>query len=90
MNTGLAVMQGSLPSWSWQDIQRIYGILGQMLSEYHNVHKRIGVPQPHIELTDESNIFLFRFWGDVNRINDQLKALDREIARRNNLMGVMG
>jgi hypothetical protein len=48
------------------------------------------MPQPHIELTDESNTFLIRWWKDINRINEMLKVLDAEIKRRNNLVGVMG
>lgn len=90
MNTGVEVMRNNLQSWSWGDIQSIYGILGRMLSEYNGIHQRIGVPKPHIAFGDCENIFFLRFWGDVTRINEQLKVLDREIARRNNLIGVMG
>lgn len=90
MNTGVAVMQGNLQSWSWGDIQSIYAILGRMLGEYNGVHQRINVPTARIEYSDHENIFFLRFWGDVRRINDQIKCLDREIARRNRLIGVMG
>mgnify|MGYP001562020752 FL=1 len=83
-------MQGNLQSWSWGDIQAIYAILGRQLQEYDNVNKRIGIPKPHIELSDESNIFILRFWRDVKRLNEQVKCLDREIKRRNNLIGVIG
>lgn len=90
MNTGVEVMRGTLGSWRWQDIQSIYAILGRMLGEYNGVHSRIGVPKPRIEYGDAENIFFIRFWQDVVRINEQLKVLDREIARRNKLIGVMG
>jgi hypothetical protein len=77
--------------WNWQTIFVVYRELGQQLSAYNGIQKRIGpMPQPHIELTDESNTFLIRWWKDINRINEMLKVLDAEIRRRNNLVGVMG
>lgn len=90
MNTGLEVMRGSLGSWSWRDIQTIYSILGGMLAEYDGVNRRCSVPTANIKYADQENIFFLRFWGDVRKINEQIKALDREIKRRNNLIGVMG
>lgn len=89
MNTGVEVMS-NIESWSWKDIMIIYRILGRQLSEYNGVHQRIGVPKPRIDFADCENIFFIRFWQDVRRINEQIKCLDKEIARRNNLMGVMG
>lgn len=83
-------MRGNLQSWSWGDIQRIYAILGGMLSQYQGINDRIGVPRAHIAYQDHENIFFIRFWQDVKRINEQLQCLDREIARRNNLIGVIG
>jgi hypothetical protein len=90
MNTGVEVMRGNLQSWSWGDITRIYAILGGMLEQYNGVHQRIKVPKPNIKYSDHENIFFLRFWGDVRRINEQLQALDAEIARRNRLIGVIG
>lgn len=82
--------QKALASWSWKHIEGVYQILGDMLEEYRGLHERIGFPKPHITFSDDLNILLLRFWGDVKRINDQLTALDVEIARRNNLIGVIG
>lgn len=90
MNTGVEVMRGSLQSWSWHDIQSIYGILGHMLGHYDGINKRVGIPQAHIKYSDRENLFFLRFWRDVHCINEQIKCLDREIARRNKLIGVMG
>lgn len=90
MNTGVEVMRNNLGSWSWQDIQRIYTILGNMLSQYDGVNRRCNVPKAHIQYSDQENIFFLRFWRDVTRINEQIKCLDREIKRRNNLIGVIG
>jgi hypothetical protein len=90
MNTGVEVMRGNLQSWSWKDIHVIYAILGNMLQEYNGVHQRCHVPTADIKFSDQENIFFFRFWGDVKKINEQIKCLDREITRRNNLIGVMG
>lgn len=83
-------MRGNLQSWSWKDIQSIYKILGRQLAEYNGIHQRVGVPKAHIELNDESNTFILRFWSDVKRLNEQINCLDQEIARRNNLIGVIG
>ena len=83
-------MRGNLQSWSWKDIQSIYAIIGRQLAEYNGVHQRVNVPHAHIDNSDQENIFFLRFWGDVKRLDEQIQCLDREIARRNNLIGVMG
>lgn len=83
-------MTPKLASWSWDHLTGVYQILGDMLEEYRGLHERINFPKPNIEHSDDLNILLLRFWGDVKRINDQLEELDREIARRNNLIGVIG
>jgi len=90
MNTGVEVMRNNLQSWSWRDIQSIYTILGRMLAEYDGVNRRCNVPTADIKYSDPENIFFLRFWTDVKKINEQLKVLDHEITRRNNLIGVMG
>ena len=90
MNTGVEVMRGNLQSWSWGDIQSIYTILGNMLKEYDGVNRRCAVPTANVKYQDQENIFFLRFWTDVKKINEQIKCLDREIARRNNLIGVIG
>ncbi|UOF80582.1 hypothetical protein [Caudoviricetes sp.] len=42
-----------------------------------------------INFSDENNILIARFWRDVKRIDAQLAVLDKEIARRNQLVGVI-
>lgn len=80
-----------LSNFSWQDLQATYAHLGKQMGQYEGVHKRIGVPATmDINLSDADNIFISRFWRDVTRIEKQFKLLDAEIARRNNLIGVMG
>lgn len=87
----MAHQSNKLQSMSWQSIQSIYAILGQRLEEYNGIKKRLGVPDTmDIHLSDNDNVFIVRFWRDVNQVNGHLKALDAEIARRNTLIGVMG
>ena len=84
-------MRGNLQSWSWRDIQAIYKIIGSQLQEYYAHSVRCGIPKTiDIDFSDENNIFIIRFHQDVDRLGDQIDALDQEIARRNNLIGVMG
>ena len=91
MNTGLEIMKGNLQSWSWQDIVSIYKIIGRQLSEYQGYKKRCHVPNNiRIDYPDEENVFIMMFVRDIKRLDQQVAALDREITRRNNLLGVMG
>lgn len=93
----------SLASWSWQDLTRVYRIFGQQLIDYKDIADRfeIAIPMEYpkldlkpgdvISVADANHLdFIGRWYRDVVRANNQLKALDREIARRNNLIGVMG
>jgi len=82
--------KNNLGSWSWQDIQAVYKSFGLVLQSYEVVAQRIAIPKAHIQFTDPENIFLLRWGADISRIDQQLKALDTEIARRNQLVGVMG
>lgn len=80
-----------LSSLSWQSIQGIYAILGQRMQEYNDLQKRIGIPGTvDINFPDDKNILILRFWRDVTKVNEEIKLLDAEIARRNKLIGVMG
>jgi len=88
-DTGLAVMR-PLSAWSWKDISDIYGVLGQVLDSYKRISQRIEVPPPHIDYSDEENTFLMRWYSDIKRVDAQINALDQEIKRRNNLIGVIG
>ena len=100
VNTGVEVMRGSLAAWSWGEIQAIYEILGQQLleckrtAEFLHPEQHISLkPKPGeiIPLSDLAHALWIGAWHrSVARINDQLTCLDKEIARRNNLIGVMG
>lgn len=91
-------MLDALQSWSWQDIQSVYAILGQQLREYKDTADRFEIKLP-IRVKPDQIIpyggpiqanFIERWYLGVNRLVMQLDALDYEIARRNNLIGVMG
>lgn len=87
----------STMSWSWQNIQAVYQILGRQLNEYKEIADRFEMdlplkPRPGeiIQYADGSTDFIHHFYAGVSRINEHLRALDQEIARRNKLIGVMG
>lgn len=84
-------MAPSLSNWSWQSIMKTYKLLGSQLSEYHGLRQRINIPR-NIDFgyDDHTNVLIIHFWRDVERLDEQLACLDKEIARRNNLVGVMG
>ena len=80
-----------LSKWSWQEIQGVYRVYGQQLKHYQQLKNRIDIPETmHIEYTDESNIFISRFWREIKRLDLSVTQLDREISRRQKLIGVMG
>lgn len=84
-------MGQSLNSWSWGSIIKTYRLLGGQLQEYQGLNQRIHIPKNiNFEYDDHTNVLIIHFWRDVNRLNEQLGCLDKEIARRNNLIGVMG
>lgn len=69
----------------------MYRIYGEQIQEYAGVAERIEIPSTiDINLSDNDNIFILRFWRDVKRIDAQIRVLDAEINRRNNLVGVVG
>jgi len=78
-----------LRAWSWQDIISLYIVYGMMINEMLEIRKRINIVEPNIDFDDPTNIFLMRFHTDGMKISRNLEALDREIARRNNLIGVV-
>ena len=91
MNTGLAVMEGNLASWSWRDIIAVYRALGKQLQKHYEYSVRCNIPKTiDINYSDENNMFIIRFHQDVDKVNFQVEALDAEILRRNRLVGVMG
>lgn len=86
-----------LSSWSWQDIQRSYRILGAQLQEYKNTADRFEIELPLVPRPGEvikyaggEEIFVTKFYKGVCRINSYLEVLDIEISRRNQLIGVIG
>lgn len=90
-------LSNNLQAWSWQSIQRTYAILGSQLNDYKEVAERFELdlplkPKPGetIQYADGSTDFIHHFYVGVRRINEHLRVLDAEIARRNLLVGVMG
>lgn len=88
--------QKSLNSWSWKSIHDVYAILGRQLKEYERVARAVGLKLPVlvkpgelIEMPMDKATFVARWYLDVNRINRQIQCLDKEIARRNKLVGVV-
>lgn len=73
----------TLSSWSIQDIITMYKILGDMM---HNL-QRLHTFCIQIGMTDEQfdNHYLY----EIKKTDSQLGALDKEIARRSNLVGVL-
>lgn len=88
----------TLSSWSWANIQAIYQVLGLQLRDYQDIAERFELhlpievePGDVIPLTDlDKQDFVSRWYMGVRQINAQLKALDDEIRRRQQLIGVMG
>ncbi len=85
-------MENNLGSWSWQDIQTVYAGYGKQLNEFARIKKAVGLQEVKLDIrnSDLQNIFVLRFTRDIQKIDMNLALLDREIARRNNLIGVMG
>jgi len=95
-------MKSKLSSWSWQDIHCVYQTFSNQLMEYKMVADRFEIPVPMdkelrtmthgiVKAKDQQfQDFINRWFRDVNKIVGQLSVLDREIARRNKLIGVMG
>lgn len=80
-------MNYNVNSWSWQDIQKVYKAMGNLLDNY----KRINLPEAiDIKLSDRENLFIIDCHRSIDRIDQQLTVLDKEISRRNKLIGVMG
>lgn len=91
MNTVDNLKHPTMKRWSWKDIQAVYAAFGQVLETYKGYQTRCNIPrQMNINLSDDENLFILRFWRDVQRVDSQLAVLDAEIARRNSLIGVMG
>ena len=80
-------MNHNVNSWSWQEIQKVYQAFGNLLDNY----KRINLPKTiDIKFSDKENLFIIDCHRSIARIDEQLTVLDKEIARRQNLIGVMG
>lgn len=84
-------MRGNLQSWSWKDIQAIYGIIGGQMQDLLGIKRRLGLSDTiDVRYPDAKNILIIRINRDAGWLNDQLIVLDKEIKRRNNLIGVIG
>lgn len=97
-------MQNKLANWKIQDIHSTYKIYGNQLREYADTADRFEINIPmdkelkEFILTPGSVIptrdlqhadFVNRWFRDIQKIVRHLNTLDREIARRNKLVGVM-
>lgn len=89
-------LKHSLANWNIQEIQGVYKIYGNMLKEYEGIANRLGIELPVkiepgqiLAINSQRAEIVSRMYLDVKRLNTQLAALDREIARRNVLVGVM-
>ncbi len=90
-------MEPKLANWSWQEIQKVYASFGAYLRELQRHAKIFDIDLPvkfkpgeFVAYPDDKAELVARWIMDINRTNLQLSTLDREIARRNNLIGVMG
>lgn len=80
-----------LGNFKMQDILALYKILNKQLQDQVGLKKRFKIKdQIDFSYSDEENSFILHFNRDTARILAQVKILDREIARRNKLIGVMG
>lgn len=85
-------MNPTLAKWSWQDIQKVYATLGAQYTEFNRIKATFGLEELKLNINypDLKNIFIIRALRDIKRLDLQIAALDKEIARRNKLLGVMG
>lgn len=84
-------MAPRLANWSWQDIMGVYRVYGGMLQKYNALKIRCHIPNKiDFSYSNENNLLIMRFNRDVIKIDSFVTELDREIARRNSLLGVTG
>ena len=84
-------MRGNLQSWSWRDIQLVYKHIGGQMFNLLGIKKRLNLPNTiDAFYPDDLNIMIIRMNRDADWFDDQLKVLDKEIARRYKLIGVIG
>lgn len=85
-------MNQVLAKWSWGDITRVYRSFTEQYQEIQRVANSVGVQklEVNIDYPDLKNIFILRALRDVRKIERHIGALDAEIARRNQLIGVIG
>ena len=78
-----------LKSWSWSQIIRLYKVYGTMINDLNGIKERVEMVEPNIDFDDPINIFLMRFHTDCMKVNRNIEYLDKEISRRNKLIGVV-
>lgn len=86
-------VKSNLASWSWQDIIRLYRAYGEQVQEYQRIKKSVQMEwqgRGMNELSFAAFDFDNYFRESVQRLDAQIHVLDLEIARRNNLIGVIG
>lgn len=79
-----------LHSWSWQEIYQAYKWYGCQLNEYKRLE---GVYKDALSKKDinyAASFFSDIYERDINRLDLLIDQLDKEIARRNTLIGVVG
>lgn len=80
-----------LQMFSIQEIHATYKVLSKKLQEYLGIKKRCHIPDGiDVQYTDDNNILILHFNNDVKYVLAQIDFLDKEINRRNNLIGVVG
>lgn len=80
-----------LMAMSWQDIISLYKVYGEMVMQYKGYKERCQIPSSiKVQFGDLENMFVLQFNREVKRLDAQINVLDKEIARRNKLIGVMG
>jgi hypothetical protein len=89
-------MERSLISWSWKDIQKSYLTHAEQLAECQRlaIVLNLTLPLEH-EMKDlpkmrsDRALVVSKLFRDVKRVNTHLSVLEREIERRNSLVGVL-
>ncbi len=77
-------MNNNLQSWSWQDLYRALSIYNDMFNDFQSIKNRC------IMLGLSIGEFEQAYKQQMSTIGHYVDLVNREIARRNNLIGVMG
>lgn len=85
-------MVNNLSKWSWADIQAVYATFAHQYKEIERLTKACGIEklEMNIDYPELKNIFIIRALRSIKQIDKHVAILDKEIDRRNKLIGVMG